>query len=458
MHRDSTYLFEKEKIGKAMIALAVPSILVSVVDLIYSTINQYFVGQLKNSAMIAAMSTNVSINIFIESVGAFVGIGGASYLGRILGARSDPEKVYETVRTSMTLCIVLSLVHMVLGILVLRPYILWQTNDPEVISYATIYGIIDIVMMVFFVIRTTAVHLLRSVGDIRYSTVIISASVVLNIVLDPLLMFDRGLDLGIYGAALATAFCRGFTAVLCLHRLHSHKTALYWKFMDLHMDKHIVKEIAKVGASCYVRNVIPGFASGIYNKQVFAFSTDFVAGCSVGKNASYFMNFFIQGAANGYLPFASYNYGARNYQRLHQSMILSLSVLTAYSLLADAVIWKYGYEYIGLFAANEASIAYGVRYIMAYTVSLPVYAAYYILTISLQAAGMGKESMILSISRHGLIYIPLIILLPKLLQEKGIYYAQPLSDWLSVILAVFLCRKLLEEIRIGAKNIQNHDF
>ncbi len=90
MNRDSTYLFEKEKIGKAMIALAVPSILVSVVDLIYSTINQYFVGQLKNSAMIAAMSTNVSINIFIESVGAFVGIGGASYLGRILGARSDP--------------------------------------------------------------------------------------------------------------------------------------------------------------------------------------------------------------------------------------------------------------------------------------------------------------------------------------------------------------------------------
>ncbi|MBE6104453.1 MAG: hypothetical protein E7193_06125, partial [Erysipelotrichaceae bacterium] len=187
MSSDSTYVFEKEKISRAMVQLAVPSILVSIVDLIYSMINQYFVGMLKNSAMIAAISTVTTIDILIESVGICVGIGGASYLGRILGARSSSEKIYETVRTAMTLCLSLTALHMIIGFLMLKPYVLWQTKDAEVISYALVYGVIDIFMMLFFVIRTTTVHMLRAVGDIKYSTNVISASVLLNIILDPIL-------------------------------------------------------------------------------------------------------------------------------------------------------------------------------------------------------------------------------------------------------------------------------
>ena len=451
MNGDSTYVFEKEKISRAMVQLAVPSILVSIVDLIYSMINQYFVGMLKNSAMIAAISTVTTIDILIESVGICVGIGGASYLGRILGARSSSEKIYETVRTSMTLCLSLTVLHMIIGFLMLKPYVLWQTKDAEVISYSMVYGVIDIFMMLFFVIRTTTVHMLRAVGDIKYSTNVISASVLLNIILDPILMFDWGFGLGIYGAALATAICRMITAVLCLKRLQSRKTPIYWKTFDFHMDKGIVREIMRVGLSCYVRNMLPALSSAIYNKQVFVYSTDFVAGCSIGRNASYFMNFFIQGAANGYMPFASYNYGAGNYKRLYKSIVWSLAVLTGYSLITDAVIWKFAYEYIGLFAANEASIEYGVRYILAYTLSLPIYAAYYILTISLQAAGKGKESMILSVSRQCLIYIPLVMILPIFFRENGIYYTQPLSDWITVILAVILSWHLLKEIYHGSK-------
>lgn len=451
MSSDSTYVFEKEKISRAMVQLAVPSILVSIVDLIYSMINQYFVGMLKNSAMIAAISTVTTIDILIESVGICVGIGGASYLGRILGARSSSEKIYETVRTAMTLCLSLTALHMIIGFLVLKPYVLWQTKDAEVISYALVYGVIDVFMMLFFVIRTTTVHMLRAVGDIKYSTNVISASVLLNIILDPILMFDWGFGLGIYGAALATAICRMITAVLCLRRLQSRKTPIYWKIFDFHMDKSIVREIMRVGLSCYVRNMLPALSSAIYNKQVFVYSTDFVAGCSIGRNASYFMNFFIQGAANGYMPFASYNYGAGNFKRLYKSIIWSLAVLTGYSLITDVVIWNFASEYIGLFASNEASIIYGVRYIMAYTLSLPIYAAYYILTISLQASGKGRESMILSVSRQGLIYIPLILILPVFFQENGIYYTQPLSDWLTVILAVILSWDLLKEIYRGSR-------
>ena len=352
-----------------------------------------------------------------------------------------------------TFCIGLTIIHTVIGLIILKPYLLWQTDDPEVLTYSFIYGLIDIFMMIFFVIRTTTVHLLRSVGDIHYSTNVISASVVLNIILDPILMFDWGFGLGIYGAAIATGICRILTAVMCLYRLHSHKTQLYWKPFDFHMDKNIVREILRVGASCYVRNMLPAVASAIYNKQVFIYSTDFVAGCAVGRHASYFMNFFIQGAANGYLPFASYNYGAGNYKRLYQSILWSLAVLTGYSIITDILIWNFAYEYIGLFASNEASIVYGVRYIMAYTVSLPIYAAYYIMTVSLQAAGKGKESMILSIGRQGFIYIPLIIILPMFFQENGIYYTQPLSDWLTVILAVILCWDLIKEIYHGSRAV-----
>lgn len=451
MSQHSNYLFEKEKISKAMIHLALPSILVSVVDLVYSTINAYFVGQLNNAAMIAAMDPVSSIVMLIESVGACVGIGGASYLGRQLGAKKE-DAVYETVRTSMTLCLLLSVLHMLVGFLVMRPFIYWQTSDPEVVKYAYQYGFISIFTIAFLVLRTTAVHLLRSVGDVRYSTIVISASVFLNIALDPFFMFEWGLNLGVIGAALSTSICNLITAVLCVARLHSRKTEVYWKLFDFHIDKTITWEIMRVGVSCYVRNALPAISSAIYHKQVFRFGTDFVAGCSVGKRAGYLLNYFIQGAVNGYLPLASYNYGAKNYKRLQDTMKWCLSVLTLYSLGADVLIWIFHKPYVGLFAMDPVLVNYGSKYLLAYTIALPVYAAYYVFTVTLQAAGRGRESMILSMSRQGLIYIPILLVLPNVLNELGIYLSQPLSDWLTVLVAIWLCWPLLKEIRFGAQN------
>ena len=450
MEKDTTYLFEKEKISKAMMSLALPSILVSVVDLIYSTINAYFVGQLNNSAMIAAMDPCSSIIMFIESVGACVGIGGASCLGRYLGAKKE-DKVNETVRTAMTLCILLSAIHMVIGFLFLKPFISWQTDDQIVIKYATQYGMISIFTIVFLVLRTTIVHMLRAIGDVRYSTTVISASVFLNIILDPIFMFDWGLNLGVIGAALATSICNLLTCILCYLRLRSTKTSISWNITDLHIDRPITKEILRVGVSCYVRNSLPAITSAFYSKQVFRFGTEVVAGCSVGRRASYLLNYFIQGAVNGYLPLASYNYGARNYRRLFDTMKWCLSVLTIYSVSAALLIRMVRYPYVGLFAKDPTVIEYGCKFLLANVTALPVYAAYYVFTVSLQAAGKGKESMILSMARQGIIYLPIILILPNLFAEKGIYMAQPLSDYLTVIVALILCWPLLSEIYHGSK-------
>ena len=453
MEKDTTYLFEKEKISKAMISLALPSILVSIVDLIYSTVNAYFVGRLNNSAMLASMDPSSSIMMFIESVGACVGIGGASCLGRYLGAKKT-DKIEETVRTSMTLCFLLSVIHMVLGFLVVKPFIMWQTDDPEVIRYATQYGIISIFTIVFMVLRSTTVHLLRAVGDVRYSTAVISGSVFLNMLLDPVFMFGWGLNLGIIGAALATAICNLLTCVLCFMRLQSSRTSISWKLFDFHIDKGITREILRVGVSCYVRNCLPAVTSAFYSKQVFRFGTEFVAGCSVGRRASYLLNYFIQGAVNGYLPLASYHYGARNYKRLYDTMIWCLSVLTRYSVSAAALIWIFNKPYVSMFASDPVVIDYGCKYLKAYTIALPVYAAYYVFTVSLQAAGKGKESMILSMARQGFIYLPIILILPNLFSEMGIYLAQPLSDYLTVTVALILCWPLLSEIYHGSKAVK----
>ena len=450
MEKDTTYLFEKEKISKAMMSLALPSILVSIVDLIYSTINAYFVGQLNNSAMIAAMDPSSSIVMFIESVGACVGIGGASCLGRYLGAKKE-EKVKETVRTAMTLCLLLSAIHMILGFVFLKPFISWQTDDQVVVKYATQYGLISIFTIVFLVLRTTIVHMLRAIGDVKYSTTVISASVVLNIILDPIFMFSWGLNLGVIGAALATSICNLLTCVLCYLRLRSDKTSISWQVTDLHIDKPITKEILRVGVSCYVRNCLPAVTSAVYSKQVFRYGTEFMAGCSVGRRAAYLLNYFIQGAVNGYLPLASYHYGARNYKRLFDTMKWCLSVLTIYSISAALLIRLIRTPYVGLFATDPVVIEYGSKFLLFSVTSLPVYAAYYVFTVSLQAAGKGKESMILSMARQGIIYLPIILILPNMLGQLGIYLAQPISDYLTVIVAVILCWPLLSEIYHGSK-------
>ncbi len=192
-----------------------------------------------------------------------------------------------------------------------------------------------------------------------------------------------------------------------------------------------------------------GFSTTMFNRQIYLYGTDFAAGCNVGKKAWHFINFFFEGIANGYLPLASYNYGARNFSRLYDALAWNIKAQFGYGITAVGLILLKAETFIGLFTKSPEAIGYGAGYLRAYCWSLMIYSIYYLITASLQAAGMGKQSMLLSISRQGLLLGPMIMILPSLFGSRGIFLAQPVSDWLTVAVGLFLSRGLIREILEG---------
>ncbi|WP_373117448.1 MATE family efflux transporter [Holdemania massiliensis] len=443
-----TYVLEQEKIGTAMIRLAAPSVMVSVISLIYELINSFYIGQLNNTAMLASISLSATLTLLITKIGEAVGIGAASYLGRQLGAKQE-HVTYEIVRTTLSFVALFSILFTLAALLILNPYITWQTMDSAVIHYGRLYGGIMILFAGCTSLYTACIQLFRAVGDVKYPMIVMGVSVILNIILDPLLMFDFGLGLGVVGAAIASAAAQLSALFLCLYRLAAKKTALSWKLFDFHIEWTMIREIFSVGFAVYMRNLMSSLAILVFTKVVFIYGVDFAAGCNVGKFTMYFVNFFIQGVANGYLPLASFTYGARNYQRLWDAVVWNIRILSGYSFAAIILVGMFAEPFVGLFTGGKMAGIYGAQYLKAYNGSLPVYSLYYMITITLQAAGKGRESMILSLFRQGIIYVPLLILLSQTLGQTGVFYAQPCADWITVLTALFLSRSLIHEIIVG---------
>mgnify|MGYP003816821811 CR=1 FL=1 len=447
---DNYKIFSEGDVTRSMIKLAIPSVLMAMVDLICNMVNQIFIGQMGSTAMISSISVPSSLTMFVFAVGEAIGVSASSYMGRQLGARNE-KGVNSVLRTAMTLTLLISTAMVVVTELVLKPYASWQTKDAEVVMYALRYGRIVLVSSIFQVVRNLLTYCLRAVGDIRFSTVVVIGSIVLNVILDPFLMFDWGLGLNVTGVALATVISQLLAMAALLYRAMSGRTPLRLKLFDFAIDRRIAAEIGKVGAAVYLRDALPSLSMTIMVKIAFSFGTAFEAACSIGRYAIYFVNFFINGITASFLPFAAFNYGARSYARLRRGLMTDMWIIIGYSLLTTVGLYVWAGPLFALFDPGDTeALGYGVLFLRAYAYSLPIYGFYHMSLTMLQAAGMGGSATVISICRQAVFYIPVIIVAVRLWGQAGVYATQPICDWCSAALAVALCWPLLRQIWQGS--------
>ena len=443
-------VFSQNNVPKLMVRLAIPSILMSMVDLICSMINQIFIAQMGSTAMVAAVSVPNTLTMFVFAVGEAVGVSASSYLGRQLGAKNE-KSINEVLRTALSVAMLIAVIMIIITLTVLKPYALWQTNsDTQVVYYAIRYGIIALISCLFQVIRNILTYCLRAVGDIKYSTIVVICSIVLQVILDPILMFEWGLNLNVIGLALATMISQFLAMAALVGRISAQKTVLRLKLFDFHIDREIVKEIGRVGSAVYLRDALPSLSMTVMVKLAFNYGTAFEAACSIGRYAIYFVNFFINGITASFLPFAAYNYGGRQFSRLKKGLKFDMAIIMGYSLLMAVILVVWAQPIFSLFDPGDAdALIYGTRFLRAYALSLPIYGFYHMGLTILQAAGMGKESMIVSVCRQAVFYIPVIFVAVWLWGQNGIYFTQPICDWCSAAIAIVVATPLLKKIFRG---------
>ncbi|MBR3840509.1 MAG: polysaccharide biosynthesis C-terminal domain-containing protein, partial [Erysipelotrichales bacterium] len=285
-------------VSKALFYLSMPAILTSLVNTLHNLIDTMYISQLHDNAMIAATTVALPIAVLAQAVGDGVGVGSASYLGRLLGAK-DESSLERLIKTAMTLTFLMSAIALGLSLTVLKPAVMLFTDDVMVMKYSYEYLLVLMSFSFFTISKQVLAHMLRACGDVNYPMIVIILSIALNIVLNPFFMFDFGLGLKVQGAAVATVVAEAFASLALFYRVIFTDDLLKWKPGHFTLCSSSIKEIINVGIPVFIRNGLSSVAHGFFAKSAGLFGTEFLAASGIARKGEYFARFVIMGVAQG---------------------------------------------------------------------------------------------------------------------------------------------------------------
>lgn len=432
--QDKNELFASAPVPRAVAVMAVPTVLSMLVTVVYNMVDTFFVGQTGDANQVAAVSIATPVFLIIMALGNMFGIGGSSAISRFLGAGER-----EQVKHVSSFCFYGSLAVGALMIAVLlagMPLVLSVIGtSAATVDFAREYLVWISIGAPFILTSNAFSNLVRSEGASRHAMLGMMTGTVVNIVLDPIMIL--GLGWGVAGAAIATVI--GNLASLLYYLLYfwRGKTILSVAPRDFRV-RSIAGAVVAIGLPASVNNLLMSFATIILNNFLASYGDAPVAAMGIATKANMLVVFVQLGLAMGIQPLIGYSYGARNYERLKSIMKFSM-ICTVVMGAALTAAYFFGTEaIIRAFIADEAVIGYGVPMLRALMLSGPFLGILFIFMNALQAMGKAIPSLVLSLSRQGLIFLPALALLNALLGLDGVVYAQPIADLFSIALAAVL--------------------
>ena len=422
--------------------LSVPTILSMLVTGIYNTADTFFVGRISTQAT-AAVGLVFSVMAIIQAFGFFAGQGSGSFLSRMLGAGRVKE-ANEMASTGFAISLILGLTAAVGGNLFARPIAAslgaTSTTMNDTVTYMRIILAGAPFMMGQFVINNQ----LRFQGNAFYAMIGLMAGAVINIGLDPLLIF--GFHMGVAGAAAATVSGQIISFfVLLAGSMKGENIRL--KAGNIHINAFYIREIINGGIPSLFRQGLAAVATLLLNHAAGSMGGDAaIAGMSVVMRVLMLISSALIGFGQGYQPVCSYNYGAGLKKRVKEGYFFCVKWGTLFLGAGAAVCFVFAPGIIRIFRNDPDVIAVGTVALRAQAVTLPLLATIVLTNMMLQAAGKGVKASVTSSSRNGIFFIPLILLLPRFFGLTGVEITQACADVLSFLLAVPLAASELRRM------------
>jgi putative MATE family efflux protein len=432
-------------IYKIIPRMAIPTIISMMITSMYSLADTYFVSSLGTAAT-AAVGVNFSLDNIIMTAGSFLAVGANSYIARLLGARQD-HKASQVLSTAFFTAIMTGSTVMILGFIFMEPLVKLLGATGDVVAYSKDYASYILFAAPFMAANFVMNQCLRSEGSAAYSMIGIVSGAILNIALDPLFIFVFGW--GIKGAAAATAISKFVSFAILITPYLRHSSLLRLSLRNVKYARDIVVEVTKMGSPTLIRIGLVATSTIILNNLAGQFSESALAGISVSNRVMMLMNSVVLGFGQGYQPVAGFNWGAKRFDRVRSAFIFSsISGVIAATALG-IVLAVFTRQVMLLFTTvDEEMLAIGLLCIRLQCLTLPIHAWVIVVNMSYASLGKAKGAAILSLSRQGICFIPMIILLPRLFGVNGLAAAQAAADVLSLLIALPLCVSLLREIRL----------
>ncbi len=438
-----------QDIKKLLIKQAVPSsigILFMSVNILIDTI---FVGQWIGSLAIAAVTVVLPITFLISSLGMAIGVGGGSVLSRALGA-NHKEKALQTFGNQIMMTFLLASVFVLFGIFFSDEMLTLFGAKGAIMEPAKEFFIPIIISVPFLALCMMGNNVIRAEGKAKFAMVAMIILAFVYIALD--ILFIKYLDLGMFGAALATAISY-FTCFLFVLWFFVFKSELKLKTRHFKFKMPIVKEISELSFVTFSRQGVVSILSIILNHTLYTYGGEHsVAIYGIISRMLMFALFPILGITQGFLPIAGFNYGAGNYSRVKESVLLSIKYAAILASLIFVVILIFAKPIVAVFTTDPLVIDQtpeALRWVFA---ASPIIAVQLIGAAYFQAAGKAKKALLLTLSKQGFFLIPLVLILPNFLGIFGVWIAFPIADILSTILTGYFLKK-----EMNTKLIQTND-
>lgn len=430
-------------ISKALLAMGIPTMIGMMVNALYNLVDAYFVGGLGTSQM-GAISVVYPLGQVVVGLGLLFGNGAASYISRLLG-NEEKVKANKVVSTALYSSIFVGVVIIICTIIFLNPILKLLGATESIMPYAVTYASIYIISCIFNVFNVTMNNIVTSEGSAKTTMFALMAGAILNIVLDPIFIYV--LNLGVAGAAIATAISQIISTLVYLCYIFSKKSIFRFSIKDCCFSKDIISEILKIGIPTLVFQLLTSLSISLINTQANEYGDSVIAAMGAVTRLISMGSLMVFGFIKGLQPIAGYSYGAKKYDRLHKAIKTSVLWSTIFCVIFGLAAAIFSTAIISQFTADDMEmISIGEKALRANGFSFILFGFHTVYSSLFLALGKGKEGFILGACRQGICFIPVILILPVILGINGILYAQPIADVISAIITVFMAINLHKKL------------
>ena len=427
-----------QKISKLLIKQAIPAsigILVMSLNMIVDTI---FVGQWIGSMAIAAVTVVLPIVFLISSIGMGIGIGGSSIISRAFGSNNF-NKAYVTFGNQISLTLVLSIFFVIIGILYYNPLLLLFGANGAILEPATEYFNVVLFGVPFLAFAMMGNPVIRAEGKPKFAMYAMILPAISNIVLD--IIFIKFLDLGMFGAGLATSISYAVCGLFIFSFFISKKSELVIKPSYFILKIAIVKEIVQLGGVTIARQGTISVLMIVLNATLFTYGGESaIAVYGIINRVMLFALFPVLGVTQGFLPIAGYNYGAKNNERVKETIKMAMIYGSSVATLIFVGIMAFPEAIATIFTSDAALIKETPKALLYVFLATPVITAQLVGSAYFQAAGKALPALILTLLKQGFFLIPLVYILPKFFGLQGVWYSFPVADILATIVTLIFLR------------------
>jgi len=443
----------KEPIGKLLIKQAVPASIGILVMSLNVLVDSIFVGNWIGSIAIAAINVVLPVSFFIAALGMAIGIGGSSIVSRALGA-NNKEKALKTFGNQITLTLLVTVVMVALGLYFVDTLIPAFGGKGSIFAPAKIYYTIILYGVPFLALCMMGNTVIRAEGKPKFAMVAMIIPSVGNLLMDYIFIYV--FDWGMHGAAWATTagylMCFGYILYFFLSKNSELKISL----SHFGLDRSILQEIGSLGFVTLARQAVTSITYLLMNNILFNLGGEaMVAVYAIIGRMLMFALFPVFGVTQGFLPIAGFNYGAARYDRVKESIYTAIKYAALVATLVFVVLMVFPAEIASLFLSNKPDLPaeelatnafvlqhspLAMRLVFAAT---PIIALQLIGAAYFQAVGKAIPALLLTLTRQGFFFIPLILLLPQFMGEMGVWLSFPIADVLAtMVTGIYLVREI----------------